>query len=316
MQLSRWKAKGGFSLTNRRDFLRSGLVLGAGLGIAPQLAFAGTSEKKLVILHTNDWHSRIEPFPMDGGRLQGLGGAERRAALIQQVRKEEKHVLLLDSGDIFQGTPFFNLYGGELEYKLMSAMGYDAVTLGNHDFDAGLQGLKKQLPNAEFSILSANYDFKNTMLEGAFEPYKIIQKGPWKIGLLGVGIELNGLVPGPLYGETKYLDPLEQANHYASLLKKEKKCDVVICLSHLGYQYSGPKMSDHVLAAKSENIDIILGGHTHTFLDKPTEILNKSGQPVIINQVGWGGVILGRLDLIWTKGKIAANPHNTMLKVS
>ncbi|MBI1221293.1 MAG: twin-arginine translocation signal domain-containing protein [Bacteroidetes bacterium] len=303
-------------MTDRRHFIKQAGVLGAGLSLVPQLALASGKSERLVILHTNDWHSRIEPFPLDGGRLQGLGGAEQRMALLQKIRNENEHVLLLDSGDMFQGTPFFNLYGGELEFRLMSEMGYDAATLGNHDFDAGLEGLKKQLHHANFPILSANYDFSETELKGAFQPYHILRKGPFKIGLFGIGIQLKGLVPEPLYGRTRYLDPLTIANETANYLKKKQNCDTVICLSHLGYKYSDSKISDVILASESEEIDIILGGHTHTFMDKPVEILNKMKQPVIINQVGWGGVILGRLDLIWNKGKIGANPHNTMLKVS
>lgn len=301
---------------NRRTFIKQASLLGMGIGMLPMQTWAKSEEKRLVILHTNDWHSRIEPFPMDGGRLQGQGGAAKRAKLIQQIREEGHEVLLLDCGDIFQGTPYFNLYGGELEFKLMSEMGYDAATLGNHDFDGGLEGLKKQLPHAKFPILSANYDFSETELAGKFAPYQIVDKGPWKVGILGIGIELDGLVPESLYGATKYQDPIEAANKYARLLKHEKNCDLVICLSHLGYKYSGNKISDQVLASQSENIDIILGGHTHTFMEKPAEIENKRQLPVTINQAGWGGVILGRLDLFWTNGKTAAKPHNTMLKVS
>jgi len=300
---------------NRRLFIKQASLLGMGMGFLPLNTWA-RSEKKLVILHTNDWHSRIEPFPMDGGRLQGQGGAAKRATLIQSIREEGHEVLLVDCGDIFQGTPYFNLYGGELEFKLMSEMGYDAVTLGNHDFDGGLANLKKQLVHADFPILSANYDFSETELAGAFAPYRVIQKGRWKIGLLGIGIELEGLVPEALYGATKYKDPIEAANKYAKILKQEKNCDLVICLSHLGYKYSGNKISDQVLASQSENIDLILGGHTHTFMDKPDEIMNKRHSPVIINQAAWGGVILGRLDFNWINSKTAAKPHNTMLKVS
>ena len=301
---------------NRRNFIKQASLLGMGIGMLPLTTWAKSEEKRLVILHTNDWHSRIEPFPMDGGRLQGQGGAAKRAKLIQQIREEGHEVLLLDCGDIFQGTPYFNLYGGELEFKLMSEMGYDAATLGNHDFDGGLDGLKKHLPHAKFPILSANYDFSETVLADQFAPYILVDKGPWKVGILGIGIELAGLVPESLYGATKYMDPIEAANKYAKVLKQEKNCDLVICLSHLGYKYSGNKISDQVLASQSENIDIILGGHTHTFMEKPDEIKNKIQLPVIINQAGWGGVILGRLDLIWTKEKTAAKPHNSMLKVS
>lgn len=303
-------------MSERRAFLRNTLLLGAGIALSPTHLFAQGKEENLVILHTNDWHSRIEPFPMDGGRNQGLGGAAKRAALIKKIRNEEKHVLLLDSGDIFQGTPYFNQFGGELEYKLMSEMGYDAVTLGNHDFDNGLSGLKTQLPHAKFSTVCANYDFSQTELAGSIEPYKILTKGPWKIGVFGIGIELKGLVPDKLFGATHYQDPINSANKMAKLLKVEEKCDLVVCLSHLGYKYSGNKISDQVLARESEHIDLILGGHTHTFLDEPGEFWNKKGHLVIVNQAGWGGIMLGRLDIRWSRRRKLANPHNTMLKVS
>ena len=119
----------------------------------------------------------------------------QRAGLINSIREKEDHVLLLDAGDIFQGTPYFNFYGGELEFKLMSTMKYDAATLGNHDFDNGLIGLKKQLPFAKFPFLIANYDFSKTILKDKFNPYKIFNKGGIKIGVFGIGIELEGLVP-------------------------------------------------------------------------------------------------------------------------
>lgn len=303
-------------MTSRRDFIRHSALLGAGLTLAPTYLLAEGKTNKLVILHTNDWHSRIEPFPMDGGKFQGMGGAAKRAALIAKIRQEEEHVLLVDSGDIFQGTPYFNMFEGELEYKLMSAMGYDAATLGNHDFDGGLAGLEKQLPQAKFPILCGNYDFSNTVLAGAFPAYQVFEKGPWKIGVFGIGIELKGLVPDALYGATVYKDPISEANKIAKLLKEEKKCDYVLCLSHLGYKYSGDKVSDQVLAKESEHIDLILGGHTHTFLQEPDEILNKKGRVVIVNQAGWGGILLGRLDIHWARDKTPAKPHNSMLKVS
>ncbi len=302
-------------MMDRRKFIREVGTVSAGMLFTPALLQAASADE-LVILHTNDWHSRIEPFPMDGGKLQGLGGAAKRAALISEIRKTNKHVLLLDSGDIFQGTPYFNVYGGELEFKLMSEMGYDVATLGNHDFDAGIDGLLKQLPHAGFDFVNANYDFSDTALAGKFSPYKIIRKGPWKIGVYGVGIELNGLVPDALFGGTRYLDPIAEARKVEKVLKEEEDCDLVICLSHLGYNYSGNKVSDHTLAAETENTDLILGGHTHTFLTQPTEVVNKKSRVVIINQAGWAGVILGRLDIAWKRGRIAAKPRNSMLKVS
>ena len=293
---------------NRRNFLQTfgtGIMV-TSVGAFPLRALAAEPEFiKLTILHTNDVHSRIEPFPMDGGRYQGLGGAARRAALIEQVRATEENVLLFDSGDIFQGTPYFNFYGGELEFKLMSEMRYDAATIGNHDFDAGIDGLYEQLPHANFPFISSNYDFSDTIMNGKTLPYKIFNIDKLKIGVLGVGIELEGLVPAALYQETRYLDPIEQANHTAAQLKGDEKCDYVICLSHLGYKYGNEpeRPSDVILAARSKNIDLILGGHTDTFLDQPDVIANQDGKPVLINQVGWAGILLGRLDIIFERNR-------------
>lgn len=292
----------------RRNFLQTfgtGVMV-TSVGAFPLHALAAEPEFiKLTILHTNDVHSRIEPFPMDGGRYQGLGGAARRAAMIEQVREAEEHVLLFDSGDIFQGTPYFNFYGGELEFKLMSEMRYDAATIGNHDFDAGIDGLYKQLPHANFPFISSNYDFSDTVMNGKTLPYKIFNVDKLKIGLLGVGIELEGLVPASLYKETRYLNPIAEANRVASILKQDEKCDYVICLSHLGYKYRNEpeRPSDVLLAAQSRHIDLILGGHTHTFLDQPEVIANLSDKPVLINQVGWAGILLGRLDIVFERNR-------------
>ncbi len=290
----------------RRHFIKStGTTLAFVASGLPLWAMDKPKVEKLTILHTNDVHSRIKPFPSDGGRFAGMGGAAKRAALIKQVRAQEKNVLLLDSGDIFQGTPFFNYFGGELEFKLMSQMNYDVATLGNHDFDAGIDGFVKQHPLANFSFVNANYDFRGTDMEGLIQAYKIIQKGKLKIGILGVGIELDGLVPKKLYGTIQYQNPIENANRVAAYLKQEEKCDFVICLSHLGYKYQTNKVSDIVLAKNSKNIDLILGGHTHTFMKQPDEGRNAAGKPIMIHQAGWAGVLLGRLDVYFEKN--AAN---------
>ncbi len=288
----------------RRSFLKNSLITTGLMGAGYPLFANGKPEMyKLTILHTNDVHSRIDPFPMDDKKFPGMGGAAKRAQIVQQIRKEEKQVLLLDAGDIFQGTPYFNFYGGELEFKLMSAMKYDACTIGNHDFDGGIDGLKKQLTHADFQMLVSNYDFKDTVMSGKTKPYQVFQKGGLKVGVLGVGIELLGLVPSNMYGDTQYLDPIENANKYAKILKYDEQCDYVICLSHLGLKYNegNPKVSDVRLAALSENIDLILGGHTHTFLDEPLTLKNRVGKNVLVNQVGWAGIILGRLDIYFER---------------
>ena len=230
---------------------------------------------------------------------------------------EEKNVLLLDSGDIFQGTPYFNFYGGELEIKLMSAMQYDASTMGNHDFDGGIEGFAKQLPHANFPFLCGNYDFSKTILAGKTQSYKIFTKDKIKIGVFGVGIELQGLVDEKCFGKTIYNDPLETANRLSKQLKEDEKCDLVICLSHLGYRYDGSKkISDAVLAEQSRNIDLILGGHTHTFLDTPEQFKNLEGRKVLVAQTGFGGIRLGRIDFFidCRSGKISH--ENNTVKIS
>lgn len=284
---------------NRRDFLKKSIIAGGliSLGQFPISAFAREKTQRLVILHTNDVHSRLDPFPMDGSTLEGLGGISRRATLINKIKSQNEHVLLLDAGDIFQGTPYFNLFDGAPEFKTMSMLQYDAATMGNHEFDTGLEGFLKQLPNANFPFITSNYNFEDTILKGKTQPYKIIRKGTIKIGIIGLGVHLNGLVPEENFGKTKYLDPIQTGNHWAKFLKENQQCDLVICLSHLGYQYSSNKVSDIVIAQHSKHIDIIIGGHTHTFLDRPTLIANQLGKNVIINQVGWAGVHLGQITL-------------------
>ncbi len=287
-----------FVMSNRRDFIRTLMGSAAFLGLAstPLDLFAKHEIIKLTILHTNDVHSRIDPFPKNDPKYPGMGGVARRASLIKQIRAKEANVLLLDAGDIFQGTPYFNLYGGELEFKLMSDMGYDAATIGNHDFDNGIDGLAKQLPNAKFPFLNLNYDFSDTPMAGSVLPYKIFQKAGITIGVIGIGIELAGLVDPKLYGNTIYSNPIQIADDTALMLKKNLKCDLVICLSHLGYKYSEKKISDEVLAQESSYIDLIIGGHTHTFLDEPVRYKNKSNKEILVAQVGWAGIRLGRVD--------------------
>ena len=283
----------------RRDFITksAGAGLLAGVGSFGLLSFsAERNQKHITILHTNDVHSHIEPFPRDHAQYPNLGGVARRYSLIQAIRQENPNTLLFDAGDIFQGTPYFNFYGGELEFKLMSKLGYDAATIGNHDFDNGIEGFLAQFPFADFPFVIANYDFKNTVLEGQTRPYKVFTRDGVRIGVFGLGIELEGLVGKKLYQETVYLNPVETAQETVAILKKEEKCDLVICLSHLGYKYNGDKISDLKLAGLTENINLIIGGHTHTFLPEPTVVQNASGRPVLVNQAGWAGVNLGRVD--------------------
>lgn len=293
---------------NRREFIRQTALGTAAFGVlATGTAAAAASPRRLTILHTNDMHSRIEPFPDGAGEFAGRGGMARRAALIKQIRAQEPHVLLLDSGDIFQGTPYFNFFGGELEYKLMSQMGYDASTLGNHDFDNGIEGLQRQLPHANFPFIIANYDFTGTLLAGRFQPYKVLERAGLRIGLFGLGIELKGLVAEKGIAGLRYLDPVPKAREMVAQLRGPEKCDFVICLSHLGYKYTSAadatKIDDCKLAAQVGGIDLILGGHTHTFLDAPERIAGPNGHHTLINQVGWAGINLGRLDFEFSPGR-------------
>lgn len=280
----------------RRNFIRQSITGSLGLNLLGLPAKSSIDQQSVLsIIHTNDMHSRIDPFPDEAGEYAGLGGMARRAKLVKQIRSEAKQVLLLDAGDIFQGTPYFNLFGGELEFKLMSQMEYDAATLGNHDFDNGLDGLHKQLPHASFSMVISNYDFTRTSLNNLFSPYQVFQKGSIKVGVFGLGIELDGLVADKLYGDTRYLDPVGVAKEMVQHLK-ELGCQLIICLSHLGYDYESEKISDRKLAGKVNGIDLIIGGHTHTFLQEPQLVTNTDGHSTLINQVGFGGIHLGRID--------------------
>ena len=284
-----------------KQSMKGSLILSS--GIMPFSSIPAHELVTLTILHTNDMHSRVEPFPMDGSRNQGLGGLSKRASLIATIKNQQEHTLLLDAGDIFQGTPYFNYYEGEVEMKAMKMMGYDAATIGNHDFDAGMANLKKQLGVGGFPMINANYGLKNTVLEDQIIPFKIFEKGGIKIGVTGVGIELDGLVPKHLYEGVKYHDPMKAANEMAAKLKHEMACDYIICLSHLGYKYRENKIDDNSLAEESENIDLIIGGHTHTFLNAPNILKNKAGKPIIVNQVGWAGIMLGRIDIQFERNK-------------
>lgn len=299
--------------SNRRQFLKligTAAVVGS---VAPEV-LAAKKATTLTILHTNDVHSRLDPFPMDGSRNAGRGGVARRATLIQQIRQQQKNVLLFDAGDIFQGTPYFNLYKGEPEILAMNRLGYDAGTIGNHDFDGGIDNMVTQFGKAKFPLVIANYDFRNTVMDGRTSPYKIFVKDGVKLGVFGLGIQPLGLIPKDAYREMKYLDPVEIASDVAATLRNDKKCDYVICLSHLGFKYDGPTVSDTVLAAQTRHIDGIIGGHTHTFLDAPVTVNNRDGQPVWINQVGFAGINLGRIDLTFETGKAAMSGRAVAVK--
>lgn len=300
----------------RRQFIQQTTAAGALLGLGGlTLPSFSAQTKKITILHTNDVHSHIDPFGPEDGRNANKGGVARRATLVEGIRQENPNTLLLDAGDIFQGTPYFNYYGGELEFKLMSMLKYDLATIGNHDFDNSIDGLYAQLPNAKFDFVNANYDFSNTVLDTHIKPYKIFIKDDIKIGIFGLGIELEGLVNKKMYKETTYNNPIESAQDMSRILKEDKQCDLVICLSHLGYNYrnSPNKVSDLVLAKSTKDIDLIIGGHTHTFLPKPTIERNSVGENVLVNQVGCYGLYVGRIDFYFNPAKEKSSKGTTII---
>lgn len=288
---------------NRRRFIRNGMVGIAGLGFAttPLNILANDDFINISILHTNDLHCHIEPFGADNQKFAGKGGLARISALVKKVKAENSDTLLFDAGDMFQGTPYYNYFKGELILQLMSTVGYDAGTIGNHEFDDGLEGILDSLPAAKFPIINSNYDFSNTILAGKFPRWKIFKKSGIKVGVYGLGVELTGLVGDKNFGETVYIDPIKTAVEMETFLKNEKKCDLVICLSHLGFQYRENKVSDNVLANETSVTDLIIGGHTHTFLEEPLVKKNKAGKQVIVNQASWGGMVLGKIDFTFER---------------
>ncbi|MFZ9661128.1 MAG: bifunctional metallophosphatase/5'-nucleotidase [Chitinophagaceae bacterium] len=297
---------------NRRIFIRE--VSFAAAALLAEQAHASEPDRHLTILHTNDVHSRLDPF--EDGAFAGKGGVAARSSFIQKMRSEIKDLILVDGGDIFQGTPYFNKYKGEPELKAMSMMGYDAATIGNHDFDAGIDNLADKISQfANFPIINCNYDFSNTPMEYVAKPYHIISRPGLKVGVIGVGIELEGLVGKGLFGKTKYLDPVQKANEYAHYLKRKKSCDMIICLSHLGDKYKDAKVSDEVLAKSSDHIDFIVGAHTHQFFEEPRIYTNLIGKNVVVNQAGWGGVQIGKIDYDISKKKLKNPKKNYLIPI-
>lgn len=294
---------GGFIMSNRRAFLKQS-VLGAGalsLGLIPSELFASGELIRLTVMHTNDLHCHLDPFPADHAEYPGKGGLVRIASMVKQCRKENPNLLLLDAGDMFQGTPYFNYFKGNLIVKVMSKMGYDAGTIGNHEFDNGLGDILSALKIATFPLISSNYDFSDTILAGYVKTQYILEKGGIKVGIYGLGIELNGLVGTLNYGKTRYIDPLETALKMESILKNDHGCDLVICLSHLGLSYEHGKISDKTLAPQTKYTDLIVGGHTHSFLDKPLTLKNADGKPILVNQAGWAALETGKFDFIFDR---------------
>jgi len=288
---------------DRRRFLRNIAAGSAGLtlGAAPFELLAANDFVTVSILHTNDLHCHIEPFADENERYAGRGGLARISELAKSVRQQNRNTLLFDAGDMFQGTPYFNYFQGDLMLKLMTAVGYDAGTIGNHEFDNGLEGILNPLPNAGFPIINSNYDFSDTILAGKFPRWKIFKRSGIKIGVYGLGVEMKGLVTERNYGNTIYNDPLKTALEMEHFLKEEMKCNLVVCLSHLGLRYRENRVSDMIVAQETLLTDLIIGGHTHSYLEEPIVMKNKSGNEVIVNHAWWGGLMVGKIDYVFER---------------
>ncbi len=306
-------------ITRREFFRRSGAGL-ASVGLGSLLggshgwigdtlaqgkeAAQGEAGTLITILHTNDVHSRIDPFPEDGSRNAGKGGAARRATLIRAIRAENPNTLVLDAGDAFQGTPYFNLFKGEVDFRVMSALGYDALNIGNHDFDGGLEGLANAAQFADFELLNANYDFSNTVLRERVKPCIVRELSGVRVGIFGIGVGLEGLVSPKLRLRVGYEEPVAVARRMIERLRVEERCPVVICLSHLGLKGYAGAPGDEELAASAPGIDFIVGGHSHTFMNAPSHVPNGERE-TLIYQVGFAGLYLGRVDLRVTRNEVS-----------
>lgn len=261
---------------------------------------------RLTLLHTNDTHSRIEPFGPGNGALSGKGGMARRATLVKELRSQLGNVLLLDAGDVFQGTPYFNQYKGSLDYKLMSMVGYDAATLGNHDFDNGVEGLLAAMVEAKFPFVNCNLDMEGApALAKRVQPWLVKEFPGVRVGITGVCVDFKGLVAPKNHEGVVWKDPLESLKPVVKHLREQEKVDMVVLLSHLGYDLKGLAWDDLSLAAQLPGVDVIIGGHSHTFLEEPTRVKHAAGETLVF-QVGFGGVNLGRMDFTVGKGVVKA----------
>lgn len=291
-------------MISRKEFLKKSAFLLAGSAISGGIGSGLIRENTpsmLTILYTNDTHARLDPFPGNATQFSGLGGIARRASLIKKIRSQQSHVLLLDAGDVFQGTPWFDVYGGKVDLKLMTEMGYDAMTIGNHEFDRGPEGFADAAQKAGFPILSANYTVQKTAMNPFVQKFIVREVDGFRVGIFGLGIRLSGLVHPDLYGDVRHRDPVIWADGMVNSLRKYHNCDYVICLSHLGFQYNDGRIDDIELAGRVKGIDLIIGGHTHTFLDKPVAVKNAGGS-TLITQAGHSGIRLGRIDLNFQTG--------------
>lgn len=253
------------------------------------------AQKEIVILHTNDTHSQVEPNPATASRNADEGGMVRRAAAIEQVKKESPNVILVDAGDFVQGSPYYNFFKGEVEIRMMNLLGYEVGTLGNHEFDNGIEELARLLAMAKYPIVCANYDVTDTPLEPYVKPTTVIEKAGVKIGFIGIGVNPEGLIAKKNFGGIKYLDPVETVNKYARELK-DAGCDMVVVISHIGYNDDDDR-GDRMIAMNSLDVNLIIGGHSHTDLKGCVEVPNQEGKPVRITQTGKSGFRLGRINI-------------------
>jgi 5'-nucleotidase len=278
--------------------VHSNLIPLQGLGVLFFILFfvSASAQTKLVILHTNDTHSQVEPTEKSGTKTSDMGGYARRMGVINQIRKEEKNVLLLDAGDFSQGTPYYNFYNGRIEIEAMNRMKYDAGTLGNHEFDNGIDTLAAILRNAKFPIVCSNYKLANTPLATLTTPYLILKKFGLKIGIMGLCIDPKGLIIDNNYVGVEYVDAVETAQNISEFLKKKEKCDVIICLSHLGADSAKSNVTDYHVARSTKYIDVIIGGHSHEIIEN-TQVKNADGKNIVIAQMGKSGFYLGKVEL-------------------
>lgn len=260
------------------------------------ISLSAQKTTKLVILHTNDTHSQIEPTDSNAVRYADMGGYARRMGVINNIREQEDQVLLVDAGDFSQGTPYYNFFKGRIEVEGFNRMKYDAVTLGNHEFDNGMDTLAAILSLAKFPIVCSNYDVSETSIATYTKPYIILKKGSIRIGIMGLGVEPLGLIMESNYKGMIYNDPIKTAQEISTLLKKREKCDVIVCLSHLGSVATSSRVNDFDIALQTEYIDVIVGGHSHSLLEN-IKAPNSKGKNVVIAQMGRSGFFLGRIDL-------------------
>ena len=291
-------------MINRRIFLTTSAAFGATLvGFPRELLRASAADTIITILHTNDTHSQIDPLPANDANA-GKGGVARRATLVKSVRKENPNTLLVDAGDVLQGTPYFNFYKGEVEYKAMSAIGYDVGTLGNHEFDNGVEALVAALKFANFDIVSANYDVRGTVLEPRVKRYVVKTLGGIRIGLFGLGISPVALITPDNFKGVTYIDPVVAARDVVKKLREEERCALVVCMSHLGYNKDA-KSGDSFVASQVDGIDFIASGHSHLFMKEPVTQTQPCGAKTLIFQVGKSGIYVGRVDFTFRAGKLA-----------